>query len=366
VAGAIVVLASYLVVGCGGDGNRDGESSGRPADGGSKLFGFNDDPDPRYFPVQESLDMPVRRLSVPWGAVEPAPDAWDWTQSDAQYKAILDAHLRPLVVVGSAPCWAHAETPCSPVAPPGPAFDAQWADYVRRLTARYGKAIGIEIWNEPNIAASFDPVDPARYTALLKEAYGAVKQVDQRMKVISGSLFASDTSGPAGMADDQFLAAMYAAGADGSMDAIGAHPYPIVSASSGAPTYDPAGMEGALDRLRDVRDSAHHPGTPIWVTETGVSTQTVSGSPPGATEAQQADYLMAIVHAVEDDPDVPVALIHRLVDLPPVSSGPYPYSPPIPGQGGTVESGFGVFRADGTPKPAACELSHEFHGSLNC
>ena len=366
VAGAVIVaLAIYLLVG-GGGGGREVESPDGSAGGGSKLFGFNDDPDPRYFPVQESLDMPVRRLSVPWGAVEAAPGVWDWGQFDAEYKAILDADLRPLIVVGSAPCWAHAETPCNPVAPPGANFDGQWSEYVRRLTVRYGKAIGIEVWNEPNIAASFHPVDPARYTTLLEDAYGAVKQVDHRMEVISGSLFASAASGPAGMADDQFLAAMYAAGAQGSMDAIGAHPYPIVTSASGAPTYDPTGMEQALDRLREVRDSAHQQPTPIWVTETGVSTQTVSGSPPGATESQQADYLLAIVHAVERDPDVPVALIHRLVDLPPTSSGPYPYSPPIPGQGGTVESGFGVFRADGSPKPAACALSREFHGSLDC
>jgi polysaccharide biosynthesis protein PslG len=361
VAGVLLVaLAIYLAVGDGSSNER------RPT--GSKEFGFNDDPDPRFFSLQESLDMPVRRLSIPWGSVEAAPGVWNWTQFDPVYKALLDAHLRPLIIAGTAPCWAHSESPCNPAAPPAPKFDSDWAEYVGRLAARYPDAVGIEVWNEPNISPSFQPVDPVRYTALLKEAYGAVKRADPRMKVISGGLFASSASGSYGMADGQFLAAMYAAGAQGSMDAIGAHPYPIAVASNGLPTgYDPDVMEQALDRLRAARDAAHASQTPIWITEMGVSTQTVSGAPHGATEAQQADDLLAMVHHVEDDADVPVALIHRLIDLPGAPTGPFPYvRPPIPGQGGSVESGFGVFRADGTPKPAACALSLEFHGSLHC
>jgi hypothetical protein len=368
VALLLVAVATYLVLADDHSSVGGGGTAESPIVRGSKAFGFNDDPDPRFFALQESLNMPIRRVSVPWGAVEAAPGKWDWTQFDSIYSALVDAHLRPLIVAGSAPCWAHAETPCNPAAPPAPSFDSAWAEYVRRLATRYPKIIGVEVWNEPNISPSFQPVDPARYTALLKEAYTAVKQVDPQIKVISGGLFASDASGSYGMADGQFLAGMYAAGAQGSMDAIGAHPYPIAAGTNGSPgKYDPAAMETALDRLRAVRDAAHQSSTPIWITEAGVSTQTVAGSPPGATEEQQADYLRAMVRDVNADPDVPVALIHRLVDLPGAPTGPFPYvRPPIPGQGGSVESGFGVFRADGAPKPAACDLSREFHGSLEC
>jgi hypothetical protein len=333
-----------------------------------KMFGFNEDPNPAGFALQRSLKMPVRRLSMPWGEAEPTPGQWDWSQFDAQYAGLIQAGLRPLIVVATAPCWAHKEVPCNPAAAPDPSFDPAWAEYVRRVAARYPAAIGIEVWNEPNIVPTFDPVDPVRYTALLKEAYKAVKSVSRKTPVISGGLFASDKSGSYGMADGQFLAAMYAAGAKGSMDAIGAHPYPIVAGSTGSPPrYDPAGMEQALQRLRAARDAAGASSTPIWITETGVSTQQlVAGSPVGATPAQQADYLLAMVHDVEADPDVPVALIHRLVDLPGTPTGPFPYTQPVPGQGGSSESGFGVFTSDGSPKPAACALSREFHGSLSC
>jgi hypothetical protein len=234
---------------------------------------------------------------------------------------------------------------------------------VRRLTSRYPAAVGIEVWNEPNVVPFFDPVDPVRYTALLKEAFAAVKGVNPRMPVISGGLFASDGSGAYGMADNKFLSAMYAAGARGSMDAIGAHPYPITSGPS--IEYDPAAIEEPLQRLRVARDAAHQSSTPIWITEMGVSTQTATGSPFGATEAQQADYLVRMVHEVEAEPDVRMALIHRLVDVPPPPVTPSPFGGP-PVAAVSVESGFGVFRADGSPKPAACALSRVFHGSLAC
>jgi hypothetical protein len=76
----------------------------------------------------------------------------------------------------------------------------------------------------------------------------------------------------------------------------------------------------------------------------------------GATDDEQAIDLVAMVRMVQAAPDLPVALIHRLVDVP---------ADPVTGVGG-IESGFGVFRADGTPKPAACLLSAALGGSLSC
>jgi hypothetical protein len=55
-------------------------------------------------------------------------------------------------------------------------------------------------------------------------------------------------------------------------------------------------------------------------------------------------------------PDVRALIIHRLVDRPLEYGGPY----------ATLESGFGVYHRDGTPKAAACSLSREFGGALAC
>lgn len=341
-----------------GQGTIDG-----PADlsGGQKLVGFNEDPDPSRYSLQASLGMPVRRISVPWNGLQPAPDSWDWSQYDAQYSALLTAGLRPLIVAVAAPCWAHPAVACTPAtqAPPDPQFDSAWAQYIGAVARRYPGAIGIEIWNEPNLNALFSPrADPARYAQLLQIAYEAVKNANPNMPVVSGGLFASSEGGPNGMADAEFLSGMYAAGANGFMDAIGAHPYPTTEAE-GAFTgrYDPSAMERDLERLRRVRDLMGDASIPIWVTEAGVSTQSAPGAPTAASEDEQSAYLTSMVESGEHDSDVPVFLIHRLIDEP---------HDPSEGPLDLVEAGFGVFRSDGTPKPAACSLSEMFAGSLAC
>ncbi len=355
---AIFVVAALLLL-------RDGDDQA-PSEGelttitdAEKVYGFNEDPDPSFFPLQASVGMPVRRLPVPWIAVEPAPGQWDWTAADAQYSALLEQGLRPLVLALAAPCWAYPSLPCSPTtqAPPDAEFDSAWTEYMHQLAGRYPEAVGIEIWNEPNLTVTFQPeADPERYATLLALAYEAVKRVDPQMPVVSAGLFPSAESGADGIADSEFLAGVFAAGGGEAMDAIGAHPYPVVD-PGGAPSLNLDSVEEALGRVRSARDAAGEQSKPIWITEIGVSTQ---GAPeaPGEIEEQQADDLLAMLGLFEDDSDVRMVLIHRLIDD--------PYNPVTEGSGELVESGFGVFRSDGTPKPSACALSSEFHGSLAC
>jgi hypothetical protein len=340
---ATFVLA--LAAGCG-------SVSGEPG----TEFGFNEDLRPRAIQLQAEIGMPVTRFKVPWGEVEPRPGEWEFTTFDALYELMLDDGLRPLILAVGAPCWAGAPgAPCAGV--PSPAFDGAWSEYVRRLVARYPDAIGLEVWNEPNSARMFPPrPDPARYTQLLAAAHRAVKEVDPELPVISGGLVPTAGSRLA-TGDAQFLSGMYAAGAAGSMDAIGAHPYPIAGAPGGASRYDLDAMKGDLERLRAVRDAAGRSSTPIWITEMGVSTRSGAVFPPGLTGDEQAEALVAMVRATAAEPDVPVALVHRLIDTSSTAGS---------GARARLESGFGVFRADGEPKPAACALSDELGGSLSC
>lgn len=319
------------------------------------LFGFNEVADASGYSLQAELGAPVRRLMVPWIYVEPVQDTWNWAPFDAQYDQQLAAGLRPLIVAISAPCWAALDGWCSPtgVAPPAPSFDPQWTQYVRQLAARYPLAIGIEVWNEPNLSSMWEPMsDPLRYTSLLRQAYTAVKSVDPTMPVISGGLFDSPGQGtkvigPAGVGDRTFLALMYAHGARGHMDAIGAHPYPWTSRG----TWSTASTVDAIDRLRQARDAAGASSTPIWVTEVGESTASQAGEPPAVTPQQQASDLVTVARYLASQPDIRVALIDRLVDA----------TTPL-----SIEAGLGVFGSDLAPKPAACALSRLWHGSLSC
>jgi hypothetical protein len=357
-------------------GAAPGAGSGPPAS--SPLFGFNSFSNAQTVSEQQLVGAPILRMVVPWSSVEPLPGLWSWQAADQEYKTAVDGGLRPLIVAFASPCWTRLLTPCNDLldtGPPDPTFDSAWIDYVRQLTGRFPAAIGIEIWNEPNLDQLFWPkADPVRYTQLLKEAYAAVKSVAPTMPVISGGLAQSpaDGAGPGGEGDRTFLSAMYAAGARTSMDAIGAHPYPAVWDVGTHPVrWDPASMEPLLNRLRGVRDANGATSQPIWITEMGESTSTAPGFPAAVSPAQQAADLVALVRDVRADHDVPVAVIHTLIDasVDPLQQLVANISGPLTGIDvffNGVESGFGVYAANGSPKPAACALSREFHGSLTC
>jgi hypothetical protein len=173
------------------------------------------------------------------------------------------------------------------------------------------------------------------------------------MPVISGGLFASSVSGPYGIGDEQFLTAMYAAGAKRFMNGIGIHVYPDSTTGYASPSHMLAAVEQVLNPLHAVTRAVHAP-QPLWITELGISTQSELGSPP-VTEAQQAGDLVALIHRLEHQPDVAAVIIDRLID-PPQSAASTPGNAP----------GFGVFGVDGSPKPAACVMSAVFHGRLIC
>jgi hypothetical protein len=80
-------------------------------------------------------------------------------------------------------------------------------------------------------------------------------------------------------------------------------------------------------------------GTPIWVTEVGLST---AGPFPYSLD-DQARGLRLIYRRLERMPDVPAIVVHRLID------GPKKLE--------TAESGWGVVHRDLTPKPALCSLA---------
>jgi hypothetical protein len=349
--GASILLTLALIAIVAAVGGSDRARTAEPLPPGIQ-FGFNQWIDSSKFPLQRQLNAPIRRFPVGWNQVEATPGNWNWTSFDARYNSLVAAGLKPLIVAVGPPCWSHPSKPCSETStsPPDPAYDADWAEFIRRLTSRYPLAVGIEIENEENYTKHFAPYpDPARYTQLLKEAYGVVKGVDPIMPVISGGLAPREISGSLGMAYVEFVQGMYDAGAKGYMDGIGIHPYPIAGGWDGTPQrFDPARSEQILGKVRAVRNAAGDGATPLWVTEFGVSTTDDPGLPPGVTEPEQASDLVTIVRSLKADNDVRVAVIHNLVDYV------------------GVQSGFGVYRTDNSPKTAACALSVEFHGTLIC
>jgi hypothetical protein len=338
------------------------------------LFGFNTYTTKATVAEQLATGATVTRLFIPWWQIEPLQGVWQWAQIDQQYQQLLAAGLRPLLVPYGSPCWAAKSCSSLFAVPPRTAEDGAWTAFVRAATARYPRAVGVEVWNEPNLASAFYPqANPKRYTELLKEAYIAVKSVDPAMPVISGGLAMDDGAGTAGpgYASRTFLADMYADGAAQWMDGVAIHVYPTDTRSDGTLVWDAAALPRWLEQVRDIQRAQAVSETPIWITEMGVSTTTEPGFPTAVSEQDQSRDLVSMLQTARSDPGVRMAIIDTLQDASPnlledlVSDlvGPVLNYDVFYNQ---VIEGLGIFHTDWSPKPAACAISAIIGGTLHC
>ena len=248
-------------------------------------------------------------------SAETKKGVYDWTSSDQLMQYEVQAHLHVLILTDTVASWS------------GLADPADFGAFVGQLAARYGPGgafwtanpslpklypSGIEIWNEENLSPS---TPPATYAALLKAAYAAVRTVYPApagiisMPVILGGL------GPAGAYNDvectgakntpssadvynplNYLADVYAAGAGGSFDAVGWHPYNFVYGGTAAQMlqYNVCSAWSQMDQTTpsvvSLMQAGNDASKKIWATEAGVPTcLTGGGSTYGCvSEAEQA------------------------------------------------------------------------------
>ncbi len=194
----------------------------------------------RSITVARRLHAKVVRMEVPWSVMEPTSAA----EVDPRALAYTDRvtadaaanGIKVIMMVQSTPCWASSAPPallrrCSPSRPSAagswpPSKPDDFAVFGAYLAKRYGPALAaIEIWNEPdqsNEAYFAGPSKPARYAALLRAVYPAIKQADPSVEVLGGSLVGSN---------GLFLRALYAAGIKGYYDALSVHYYNLTVAS---------------------------------------------------------------------------------------------------------------------------------------
>lgn len=298
-------------------------------------FGLNSHLASRY-PDPSSMDVPANLLSdlgvswvredFHWHRVEPRPDAWDWTFTDAAMRAILSRNIQVLGVLGPSVGWGTPYPNDTPndvsYYPPNPdAFD----DYVRGVVTRYRHYIHHwEIWNEPDYAIFWQPQpDVAAYTRMLIRTAATIRAIDPEAQVVLGGINPFDTTFLRGVAEN---------GGWGSFDVIAIHPY-----------VDPYGPEdGNLIAAADgVRALAEHFGSkPIWATELGWASGPGDRDAAGHTnEEAQASYLTRSMLALwqagierifwysfKDDPNNPYGLIRSGTDRSDYSSRKPAYS----------------------------------------
>ena len=134
-----------------------------------------------------------------WNPADPGDPHYNWSRSDAQIKAIVDAGFQPIVTVFDAPVWARL-LPAARFSAPKP---EKFGQFMGAAAARYsGTHRGLprvrywQIWNEPNISLYFLPqydsakrrfVSPDIYRDMVNAAAQSIHTVNASNLVVAGS-----------------------------------------------------------------------------------------------------------------------------------------------------------------------------------
>jgi hypothetical protein len=227
------------------------------------------------------------RIDINWEVIQRGgPTSYDWAPFDRVVQASTSRGLTVLAGILYTPAWAR---PANTNGTYPPTDLANYASFARAAAQHYAP-MGVhtwEIWNEPNIGFWSPAPDPARYAQMLKLAYPAIKQADPTAFVVSAGLSPYGAYGQASatlMNPLTFLERMYAAGAGGSFDALGWHPYNFTGIF-----FHPA---SAWSQVSETTPSARSmmvangdSAKQIWGTEFGAPTGTSSSA---VSEASQA------------------------------------------------------------------------------
>jgi hypothetical protein len=312
--------------------------SARAPLGGLNIVGVG--PEPLSYADQaiaqaHALHAQVVRSEVPWSNVEPlAPGQYSSASLAFMDRLVSDAAsvgIKVVMTVDHTPCWA-SSAPASllRVCHPDesskaetwpPREPSQYATFMTFLAERYGSRLAaLEVWNEPDQANEFyfaGPEKPARYAAILRAAYPAIKQVDPSLPVLAGSLVGSN---------GRFLRALYAAGIKGYYDGLSVHFYNLVL--------------GSLRSIHEVQ-LANGDSKPVWLNEFGWTSclpqRKIEQEQACVTQQTQAQNLTDTYQALARTPWVAADIVYKL-------------------QGSRAEE-FGVLTPGGRRKPSFAALS---------
>ena len=179
-------------------------------------FGFNED----WHLHENQLDLAAAagsdtlRTGMYWAGVEFKRDEYYWNVYDEFYARALSLGLRPIFLITNAPCWAAvSKRACrrgkkSDLAqPPAPSEYDEWAEFVGLVAQRYPQALGLEIWNEPNLTKFWYPrTNPSRYADVLRIATESIHAANPAMPVLLAGMVPTRGKSKASSASSAFCA----------------------------------------------------------------------------------------------------------------------------------------------------------------
>lgn len=272
------------------------------------------------------------RMDFNWDLLNPTRDEWQFDDYDAVVNIVRARQLEVLGVLDYASWWASSAQTSNDwrvrlYSEPTNAYD--FARYAYAVVNHFKNDVRVwQIWNQPNTQTFWKPQpNPARYVALLQEAYLAAKYADPDAVIVFGGL---SGNGVAGGGDVQlagdFLENAYRAGARGFFDVMAIHPYLL-------PNSGIATLRAKIAATRAVMNQFGDQAIPLWLTEIGAPTDVTwwSNAPP-QSEADAANWLQAVFTQLWDL--TPTIVWYELQDR----------------AGDDAADHFGLLRADGTPK----------------
>lgn len=204
----------------------------------------------RAVKLMKDAGVGIVRMDIIWNDVEPANDRWEFEKYDRILDLLSRSGIKVLALLNYNADWTGQNWNDAP-------DKKLYAAYVRKVVARYKDRIAYwEVWNEPNQDIYWVPQDRMEaYTAVLREAYPAIKQEDPAAVVLLGGL-----SGDCAAS----LADVYRHGGRRFFDVVNAHPF--------QDPHLPTAMERMKAQhaaLREVMEKNGDGGKPIWFTELG-------------------------------------------------------------------------------------------------
>lgn len=287
-----------------------------------------------------ALGVTVGRIGISWAWTEQSKGHFDWRHGDSLMAALEKHGIQPLIDVSNTPPWAR------PTGTPetfGPANEVQrqgFANYCSALAARYkGRVYAYEIWNEANGSFWYPEPNLDDYSQLFVRAYQAIKAQDPLAPVVTTGMAGNTALADALPWTRRFVETPAMQLADG----FGFHPY-----SNGDGKVSGVLLETAF--VRQTLDDAGFGHIPMYMTEVGIST----GRKRGVTEQRQAEVLEVTADWLSTIHGINCVLWYCDMDSADIQAA----DPDDP------EGYFGLWRADGSPKPAVATFAAEIKKSL--
>lgn len=214
------------------------------------------EPPARTCAMMRQAGMGWVRSDFDWRSIEKKKGEWDFAYFDKVVAECEAEGVQLLPILGYSVPWAH----------PAHAHLDAWEEYVRKVVTHYGKRLPVlEVWNEENIPGFWKDPNPTNYLAVLRRTYETAKKIDPNVRIAFG--------GTAGV-PFKFIEEVYKLGGAKWFDIMNIHPYSHPRRPEGV-------MDAQIEKLRLMMAQYGDAQKPIWITEVGWPTHSVSISEGG-------------------------------------------------------------------------------------